>query len=66
MPSDSYKYMPFKALTQDLVLEFTLNQYAFFTSGFNEDKDGVLTGVTDLGCFKAGITQQNRAAWKLN
>lgn len=35
MPKESYKYIPMKAL-QELILEFRLNPYAMFTSGYND------------------------------
>lgn len=33
MPKDSYKYIPMKALNE-LIIEFRLNPYAMFTSGY--------------------------------
>ena len=45
MPPESYKYIPMKALATDLVLEFTLNKYAFFTSGFTDEVDSVTPPV---------------------
>ena len=36
MPTESYKYLPMKAF-KDLILEFRLNPYAFFTSGYTND-----------------------------
>lgn len=61
MPSDSYKYLPFSALP-DLVLEFTLNKYAFFTSGYIEDvNSNPITGYADLGCRKIPVNQQLRS-----
>ena len=35
MPMESYKYIPMKAL-QDLIIEFRLNPFAMFTSGYND------------------------------
>lgn len=45
MPKASYKYVPMLAL-EDLVLEFRLNPYAMFTSGYKPYKNGawVATG----------------------
>ena len=38
MPKESFKYIPMK-LFKDLILEFRLNPYAMFTSGYMNDVD---------------------------
>lgn len=38
MPKESFKYIPMK-LFKDLILEFRLNPYAMFTSGYINDVD---------------------------
>lgn len=54
MPMESYRYMPMKAL-KDLVIEVTLNRYAFFTSGGTLDfDDAVIDGTDKLSWNKAG------------
>ena len=40
MPKDSYKYVPMKAL-QELILEFRLNPYAMFTSGYADGASNI-------------------------
>jgi hypothetical protein len=42
MPMESYKYIPMKAL-QDLIIEFRLNPFAMFTSGYNDSNLGWAT-----------------------
>lgn len=64
LPSESYKYIPFSALP-DLVIEFTLNKYAFFTSGYVEDvNSAVIAAFTDCASQKVPLTQQPRY-WKI-
>lgn len=50
MPTESFKLIPMRAL-RDLVMEFTLNPYAFFSGGYNAD---------------ATSTVQPRNTWKIN
>lgn len=45
MPKESYKYIPMKAL-QELILEFRLNPYAMFTSGYADGINTFANGST--------------------
>ncbi|MCB0745452.1 MAG: hypothetical protein KDC67_16210, partial [Ignavibacteriae bacterium] len=46
MPRSSYKFLPMMAL-EDLVLEFRLNPFAMFTSGYKIEKGGVFLKAGD-------------------
>lgn len=46
MPRSSYKFLPMVAL-EDLVLEFRLNPFAMFTSGYKIEKGGVFLKAGD-------------------
>jgi len=71
MPRDTYKYIPMEAL-KDLLIEFRLNPYAFFTSGYTNDIDSNITvpwpsGTLKnlLGANKTLTTQAKRNTWSI-
>lgn len=50
MPKESFKYIPMK-LFKDLILEFRLNPYAMFTSGYINDIDNATPTVNTFSNF---------------
>jgi len=68
MPKECYKYIPIFAF-RDLMMDFRINPYAFFTSGYmNDVTTGLATGPiapTDYFFDKALTTLPNRKAFKI-
>lgn len=60
IPKENYKYLPMAAL-EDMVLEFRLNQYAMFTSGYKPNSKGTWLQSGDT-CNKYG---QIPRKWKI-
>jgi hypothetical protein len=54
MPKESYKYIPMKPL-QELILEFRLNPYALFTSGYADGASN-LSNTTGNALLAMGTT----------
>jgi hypothetical protein len=58
MPRESYKYIPMSILNE-LILEFRLNPFAMFTSGYNDDPKILSynnTGVLGTSSFSESYT----------
>ena len=60
MPSESYKYVPLDGL-RNLMLEFRLNPFAFFTSGYtNDTNDPFVADWTQMCIGKIPTTLAKR------
>ena len=55
MPKESFKYIPMK-LFKDLILEFRMNPYAMFTSGYINDVDNATPTITNLSHYGVNKT----------